>query len=752
MDDDLELPLTRTELNDLGNEEQSRASTWRQLKLFARIQFLIRKRNRAFVAIWIFSVFMINSLSTLDSLNHAASSDVKAYPIVPFQSQFNDWITRYDKIVVYPRSLITDFLFSHVFVDYVNSIDELIRETNQNETRAIGFSINYSRDSVRITQYTSRLWVSDHPILDRMESIFAFYGISVRLSTRKYPTVSCPQLDPMSFLFLMHVPYAIIMVMVKDAELNQAPRDSRFFFLLRVHGLSPLVMWCGFMIVHFIEQIPVAIMLVYTFCYVISLNLIHSVSLFCFSIFMMIFALAMQQEFVCAIFTAKNSLSVYFSLRSFVLFFVTFLIPYVDTLHWFVRVILMVLLPEFPFMSLMKIMLENGTVGVAVNWSSLLAGQTVNCGICLSLQLASIVVMSFLNFLVHMCGAVVYGMSPVGWKNILKLRYWKKALSTKRHFHSTSTPLKVEHLTKIYSNHSVTAVNDLSLNIEPGDVLITIGPNGSGKSTLISILAGLQEPTSGSMSIQGELVDRDVSVLYDRLGIVFQHNSLVDNLTVREHLELFSELTGTSRERVTEDVSVIAESFEMNTFLDSFASTLSGGQQRVLCVAIAMIKRPSFIIMDEPTAGVDVQKRQIVWKAIRDRPGITGLVTCHSVEEGEVSSNRIMVMSKGNVAFLGTASEMRKKYKCGYYITFIDENVDMDDVLEFIQRYEPSAEMHFDRPRSVVVPDTLEMADLLEHLEMNKETLGVTTYTIHVESLENTLWKLILETEEANPS
>ena len=112
-------------------------------------------------------------------------------------------------------------------------------------------------------------------------------------------------------------------------------------------------------------------------------------------------------------------------------------------------------------------------------------------------------------------------------------------------------------------------------------------------------------------------------------------------------------------------------------------------------------------------------------------------------------STRIMVMISGHSAFLGTAGEMRKAYHCGYYITFIDESVDMDTILEFIQGMEPSAEIHFDRPKSIVVPDTLTMTDLLEELEANKTRLGFTNYTVHIESLEDTMWKLICEAEVA---
>jgi ABC-type multidrug transport system ATPase subunit len=120
----------------------------------------------------------------------------------------------------------------------------------------------------------------------------------------------------------------------------------------------------------------------------------------------------------------------------------------------------------------------------------------------------------------------------------------------------------------------------------------------------------------------------------------------------------------------------------------------------------------------------------------------TGLISCHSLEEGGDVSAKIMVPSKGQIVFLGIPAELRVEYNCGYHVTFVDDDVDMQKVLEFVK-----AEMKLGRPRAVLVRDQLEVADLLERIGENKEELGITKYIIHIENLEETMRKMI-ETDE----
>jgi ABC-type multidrug transport system ATPase subunit len=162
---------------------------------------------------------------------------------------------------------------------------------------------------------------------------------------------------------------------------------------------------------------------------------------------------------------------------------------------------------------------------------------------------------------------------------------------------------------------------------------------------------------------------------------------------------------------------------------------------------LALIKKPAVLILDEPTAGVDVQSRQVIWNMVRENENVTGLIACHSLEEGEHVSTRIMVMSKGKVAFMGTAAELRSAYNCGYYLTFVDDEVDMDRILEFVKEMMPEAQRPSGRAKAILIPDCLEVADLLEELERHKDELGITKYTVLVEDLEDTMRKMI-ESEE----
>lgn len=332
---------------------------------------------------------------------------------------------------------------------------------------------------------------------------------------------------------------------------------------------------------------------------------------------------------------------------------------------------------------------------------------------------------------------------------MFKLSAWKQAFRRRnQHEDMVPTTVDIDSLRKVYPGKMETlAVNNISMSLSPGDIVIAIGPNGSGKSTLINMLSGTLEATSGSIRIGGKEVGRDFSGLYARLGIVFQDDTIAEKLTTREHLEIISQLNGASDEETLDEVMRIASLLQLTEVLDNQAGMLSGGQKRKLCIGMAFIRHPSIIIMDEPTAGLDAQSRQLVWKIIHESQGITGFISSHSLEEGESVSNRILVVVNGKAAFCGTATEMRTQFKCGYYLTFVDD-VCMKDILEFLQQIEPAAELDSNRPKAILVPDKIEMADLLENLDLNKDRFGVTKYTVHLENLEETLRKLI-EDEEA---
>jgi ABC-type multidrug transport system ATPase subunit len=156
-----------------------------------------------------------------------------------------------------------------------------------------------------------------------------------------------------------------------------------------------------------------------------------------------------------------------------------------------------------------------------------------------------------------------------------------------------------------------------------------------------------------------------------------------------------------------------------------------------------------FIILDEPTSGVDVQSRQVIWKTLGLCTGSTSVVTAHSLEEAESVCSRLFVLRSGELLFQGSPAELRQRTKCGYMFTVTEGNVDRDAFLAFVKEVVPEAEWDADRDDRILLPDDLRVADVRERLEPQKESLGIVKYTVHVSNLEESLVKIV---QEAGPA
>jgi ABC-type multidrug transport system ATPase subunit len=185
---------------------------------------------------------------------------------------------------------------------------------------------------------------------------------------------------------------------------------------------------------------------------------------------------------------------------------------------------------------------------------------------------------------------------------------------------------------------------------------------------LIDILTGGTVQTAEMILVFGEEMGDDFSLLYWHLGIVFQANTLIDNLTCREHFELACLLRG----EIGNDILSFGQLVKLEDCLETRAGQLSGGEKRKLCIAMALIKRSAILVLDEPTAGINVQVRRVIWESVRQMQPKTGLISCHSLEEGEDVSAKIMVLSKRYIVL----GELRVEYSCMYHVIFIDDDVD----------------------------------------------------------------------------
>lgn len=217
-------------------------------------------------------------------------------------------------------------------------------------------------------------------------------------------------------------------------------------------------------------------------------------------------------------------------------------------------------------------------------------------------------------------------------------------------------------LTKKFKD--VVAVDDLSLKVKAGELLALLGVNGAGKSTLVGILTGLVKPDSGSATIMGADILTQTNTAKSDIGISPQETAVAKNLSVRENLELIAAAYGFSREKRERRVNEIISDFSLGEEEKRFAGKLSGGWQRRLSIAMAIIGEPRVLFLDEPTLGLDVFARRELWRIIGTLKGKTTIVlTTHYMDEAENLADRICIMRKGKIIADGTAEQLIEKTK-----------------------------------------------------------------------------------------
>ena len=231
---------------------------------------------------------------------------------------------------------------------------------------------------------------------------------------------------------------------------------------------------------------------------------------------------------------------------------------------------------------------------------------------------------------------------------------------------SEKNALKIEKLTKIYSKKSsnkIKALNNLNLEVKEGEIFGLLGPNGAGKTTFLNILAGTVIKNSGNVNVWGYDLDDNPRQVRSSIGIVPQEVNLDAFFSPRKLLELQAGLYGIpKKDRITDTILKLVS---LEKQADSYARSLSGGMKRRLLIAKAMVHRPPILVLDEPTAGVDVQLRQNLWGNVKllNKQGVTIILTTHLMYEAEEMCNRIAILNKGNLVTLDTTENLLNRIK-----------------------------------------------------------------------------------------
>ena len=219
--------------------------------------------------------------------------------------------------------------------------------------------------------------------------------------------------------------------------------------------------------------------------------------------------------------------------------------------------------------------------------------------------------------------------------------------------------IETQALTKRYGSR--TAVDRLDLTVRQGELFALLGVNGAGKTTTIKMLCGLSAPSGGDALLLGRSVVRAPQAVKRIIGVSPQETAVARNLTVRENLELVAGVFGAARADARRRADELMEAFGLGTCAAQRAKTLSGGMQRRLSIAMALISAPQILFLDEPTLGLDVLARRELWKHIEALRGtVTVILTTHYLEEAEALSDRMAVMAAGRLRAVGTANELKR--------------------------------------------------------------------------------------------
>ena len=219
--------------------------------------------------------------------------------------------------------------------------------------------------------------------------------------------------------------------------------------------------------------------------------------------------------------------------------------------------------------------------------------------------------------------------------------------------------IQTRELVKQYGN--LTAVDKLNLEVRQGELFSLLGVNGAGKTTAIKMLSCLTKPTAGDALVGGYSITGEAEQVKRLIGVSPQETAVAPNLSVEENLALICGIHGFSRDKTCAKIRELSERFALEPVLHRKAGKLSGGWQRRVSIAMALIGEPEILFLDEPTLGLDVLARHDLWETIRSLKGKTTIIlTTHYLQEAESLSDRIGIMKDGRLLAVGTAEDLKQ--------------------------------------------------------------------------------------------
>ncbi|CAF3674920.1 unnamed protein product [Rotaria socialis] len=360
-----------------------------------------------------------------------------------------------------------------------------------------------------------------------------------------------------------------------------------------------------------------------------------------------------------------------------------------------------------------------------------------------------------------------YGIG-LTWKYPFSLNYWKsillnkiisdqslESLSEQSEYNQSKIIVQVESLTKYFPQTNRTIINNISFNLYQNQIAALLGHNGAGKTTLMNMLCGFYEQTDGTIQICNYETRSHIDYLRQLISYCPQHDILFDLLTVQEQIEFYAIARGYSNEKGNICSNLLGQ---VNLINDrtNFCKNLSGGMKRRLSIACTFIGNAKFILLDEPSSGVDPINRRYLWQWVRSmKENRSILFSTHFMEEADALSDKIIILSNGNICANNTSRELKQLYGTGYKLILNTNNKNNHIyLLNFIKNYLINSIIEFESNSQLIIQTNEQSSklfiDLLYQLEIFKENSFILNYGLSSTSLDDVFLRLTIDQNEKN--